>query len=63
MLLKRKILLVKFLATVVYSEFVYSEEMYIKLLNLADNHYWQHYNELILLLHILDEVHFYHFYL
>ena len=26
---------------------VYSGQMYIKLLNLIDNHYWQYYSELI----------------
>ena len=30
-------------------QIVYLEQTYIRLLNLADNHYWQYYRELILL--------------
>ena len=40
---------------------VYSEQKCAILLNLADNHYWQCYNELVLLLQFRDVVHFHHF--
>ena len=40
---------------------LYLEQMYIKLLNLVDNHYWQYYDEPILLPSYKDVVHFHHF--
>ena len=40
----------------------YLDQMCTKLLNLADNYYWQYYNVLILLQCIPDQEHFHNFF-
>ena len=42
---------------------LFGTRMYRKLLNFVDNHNWQCYSELILLMSFHDVVHFHHFYL
>ena len=42
-------------------QMVYLEQKCTRLLYLVDNHYWQYYNELILLLQSQDAVHFHCF--
>ena len=60
MFLERYSLLVKFPTNY---QIVCLEQMYIIFLNLANNHYQQDCNELILIQQPLNEVHFHHSYL